>query len=136
MTCKDFKPLKRNSTKGLRCGLAATVAGFGVALSNGTANAIDIAPGDDTVLPSGTFLGLTYFLYSSSDSLDINGNVASSELNTAVGLLRGVYYSEIGGVPVSAQAILPVGAITDARSCRAGQIVSLPPRARSVLRPP
>jgi hypothetical protein len=46
MTCKDFKPLKRNSTKGWRCGLAAIVAGFGVALSNGTANAIDIAPGD------------------------------------------------------------------------------------------
>ncbi|MBU0557947.1 MAG: transporter [Alphaproteobacteria bacterium] len=114
MTYKDFKPLKSNSAKGWRCGLAAVVAGFGVALSNGTANAIDIAPGDYAVLPSGTFLGLTYFLYSSSDSLDINGDIASSELNTAVGLLRGVYYSEIGGVPVSAQAILPVGAITDA----------------------
>lgn len=61
MTCKNFKPLKRNSTKRWRCGLAAIVAGFGVALSNSTANAIDIAPGDYTVLPSGTFLGLTYF---------------------------------------------------------------------------
>ena len=93
------------------------LAAAGLALAPAAAHAIDIAPGDYTVLPAGTSLGLTYFQYTTSDSLHVvgPGDIPSSELKTAVGLLRGLHYSSIGGVPVAVQVILPVGGFPEAR---------------------
>lgn len=94
-----------------------TVIAAGVSLLSGTANAIDFSPGDYTVLPDGTVLALTYFQYATGDRLNVDGvgNVPSSRLDSAVGLLRGVYYSSIADVPVSMQAILPIGTFPHAK---------------------
>lgn len=99
----------------------ATIAGLatfaGVALCSSSASAIDISPADYTVLPDGTVLALTYFQYTTGDRLDIDGtgNNPNSRLDVGVALLRSVYYSSIAGVPISMQAILPVGTFPDAR---------------------
>jgi len=106
--------------------LAACALSAFVALSVGPAAAIDVSPGDYAVLPSGTTIGLLYFNYATSDTLKIDGagTIAESKLQTEVGLLRGLYYSDIGGVPVLLHAILPFGSISTARIGGADQPVA------------
>ncbi len=106
--------------------LAATGLAACVCLGAQPAAAIDVSPGDYTVLPSGTTIGLVYFNYGTSDSLKVDGagTVPDSKLQTEVGLLRGLHYTDIGGVPILLHAILPFGAISSARIGGADQPVS------------
>ncbi|WP_082655797.1 transporter [Aureimonas sp. D3] len=105
---------------GKRVGLGSIfrmLAAAGVALSPSAARAIDIAPGDYAVLPAGTSLGALYFQYTSADSLHVigPGDVPASELKTAVGILRGLHFTEVGGVPIALHLILPFGGFPEAR---------------------
>lgn len=85
-------------------------------LAPGAAWAIDVSPGDYTVLPPGTNLLLGYAQYSTAGELHLDGGgeVPSSDLDVAVGLARYVHYTQLGGLPVAVQAILPFGTL-DAR---------------------
>lgn len=79
--------------------------------------AIDIMPGDYTVLPKGTNAALLYGQYSTSDTLDIEGlgEIPESELGLGLGIARYLHYTELGGLPVGLQAFLPFGGFTEAR---------------------
>ncbi len=75
------------------------------------AHAIDVDAGDYTALPAGTVLGLGYYqhatrnkLYSGGDQVPINAG-----LDSDVGILRGVYFMDIGGYIVDPQFLLPFG---------------------------
>lgn len=95
------------------------------ALAPGSAWAIDVSPADYTVLPPGTNLILGYAQYSTARELHVDGagKVPSSDLDVAVGLARYVHYSELGGVPISVQAIAPFGNL-DARIGGADQPIA------------
>ncbi|WP_205910435.1 transporter [Rhizobium sp. FY34] len=110
------KIIERCSLSAAKAMIAGMTALAGITLSSGSASAIDMSPADYTVLPDGTVLALTYFQYSTSDRLNVDGvgDIPGSRLDVGVTLLRGVYYSSIDGVPVSMQAILPVGTFPNA----------------------
>lgn len=97
--------------------MTISAAGAALALWATAAAAIDVAPGDYTILPDGTTVGLLYYQYSTSNHLTLPGasNVPDSDLDVSVGVLRGLHYSEIGTYPVLFQAVLPVGGFTTAR---------------------
>lgn len=111
---QEMKEYRRAST--IRAAIAGVTALAGITLWSGTASAIDVSPGDYTVLPDGTVLALTYFQYATADSLKVDGvgDIANSRLDVGVALLRGVYYSSIAEIPVSMQFILPVGTFPNA----------------------
>lgn len=81
------------------------------------AGAIDIMPGDYTVLPAGTNALLLYGQYSQSSELNIDGvgEIPESELGVGVGIARYLHYTNVGGVPVALQAFLPFGTFNEAR---------------------
>ncbi len=81
------------------------------------AMAIDIIPGDYTLLPSGTTLGLIYLQRNSSDELNVEGvgEIAGSNLDASVGIARAVHYSQIGDLPVAYQAFIPYVQLSDVR---------------------
>lgn len=81
------------------------------------ANAIDIMPGDYTVLPAGTNALLLYGQYSQSSKLKVDGvgEVPDSKLGLGIGIARYLHYTSVGGVPVGLQAFLPFGGFTEAR---------------------
>lgn len=83
----------------------------------GPAAAIDALPGDYTILPAGTTLGLGYLQYGSSDELKIDGigKVPGSSLDTTIGIARVLHYSQIGNLPVGYQAFLPMARLSNAR---------------------
>lgn len=81
------------------------------------AAAIDIMPGDYTVLPAGTNALLLYGQYSTSSELDIEGvgEIPESDFDLGLGIARYLHYNQIGGIPVAAQAFIPFGGISEAR---------------------
>lgn len=93
------------------CALATTV------LFSAPAAAIDIMPGDYTVLPPGTNAALIYGQYSSASKLRIDGvgDVPDSKLGVGLGIARYLHYTEIGGIPVGLQALLPFGGFSGPR---------------------
>jgi hypothetical protein len=94
------------------------VATAGALLAISTpALAIDIYPGDYTVLPPGTTLALGYLGYTPSSDfrLDGAGRVPDSSLDQTVGIARVLHYTQIGGVPVAFQAYLPFAKLTDVK---------------------
>ncbi|WP_158185531.1 transporter [Xanthomonas hyacinthi] len=70
-------------------------------------------PADYTVLPKGANLGLVYLQHAHSDEfrLDGAGKVPRSSLDTNLGILRVLHYSQIGAMPVAYQAFLPFGSL-------------------------
>ncbi|WP_020178265.1 transporter [Methylopila sp. M107] len=101
------------SVKLLRKSLALGALALGLALP-GSANAIDIIPGDYTAMPSGTTLGLLYFGFSDNSNLRINNTkIPDSKYSVATVIPRILHYSEIAGVPIAIQAFIPVGKFTD-----------------------
>jgi len=75
------------------------------------AAAVDVDAGDYTALPAGTNLAMAYYqdatrdaLYSSGDKQPIDAG-----LDSRVGILRGVHFTEIGGYIVDPQFLLPFG---------------------------
>ncbi len=100
-----------------------SVAALALGVSAHAAWAIDISPGDYTVLPAGTNLALVYGQYVKSDRLDVDnvGKIPNSGLEAAYGIARYVHYSKIGNLPVVAEAILPFGGFDDVHIGGEGQ---------------
>jgi len=73
--------------------------------------AIDVDAGDYTALPAGTDLGLVYFQHASRDASYTNGSKAplKAKLDSDVGILRGVHFTELGGYIADPQFLLPFG---------------------------
>lgn len=80
-------------------------------LSSGAALAIDIDAGDYTALPAGTNLAMAYYQYATRDALYSDGDKAPIDagLDSHIGILRGVHFTDIGGYTVDPQFLLPVG---------------------------
>ena len=80
------------------------------------AHAIDVAPGDYAIMPSGTNIGLLYFQHQSSGTFEIGGGkVPDSKIEANVMVLRGLHYSQAFGMPALYQAVLPVVGFESAR---------------------
>lgn len=88
-------------------------AAFFVAGSLGapSAQAVDVDAGDYTALPAGTNLALVYYQHATRDALNAHGDKLplNAGLNSDVGILRGVHFTEIGGYIVDPQFLLPFG---------------------------
>lgn len=95
-------------------GAAAALAAASAA---SPALAVDVSPGDFVAAPAGTNLFALYLKGVASGDLHnrLSGDVPDSELQTAVSLLRFARYIEVGGMPAAVQAIVPIGAIPEAR---------------------
>ncbi|BAQ70175.1 possible phenol degradation enzyme [Rhodovulum sulfidophilum] len=78
------------------------------------AQAIDVGPADYTIVPSGTAVGMIYYQHLSSDRLDIDGDdVSGSTFEADVAILRGLYYTEYGGLPAVWHLVMPFSNIGD-----------------------
>lgn len=98
----------RNTVKQSRAAVAAAL--MMLPWTMGTAHAVDIHPGDYTVLPEGTNLALAYGVHISADDLEVGGTtVPDSSLQATFTMLRYVRFEKIGDLPVLAEAILPIG---------------------------
>ena len=77
----------------------------------GSAFAVDVDAGDYTALPAGTDLGLVYTQFAHRNSLYANDTKVSgnAKLDSTVGILRGVHFTDIGGYIVDPQFLLPFG---------------------------
>lgn len=75
------------------------------------AYAVDVDAGDYTALPAGTNLGLAYYQHATRNQLRSNGDRVpiNPGLDSDVGILRGVHFTELGGYIVDPQFLLPVG---------------------------
>lgn len=80
-------------------------------LSSGSAQAVDMDAGDYTALPPGTNLAMGYYQFATRDALYSDGNKApiNAGLDSHIGILRGVHFTEIGGFTVDPQFLLPIG---------------------------
>lgn len=106
-----MKPQRRAAprrSKGLG-GLGA--AALCAALAMPQAHAVDVDAGDYTALPAGTNLAMLYYQYATRDALYAQGHKApiDARLDSQVGILRGVHFTEIGGYIVDPQFLLPFG---------------------------
>lgn len=92
------------------------LAAAAATLAAPAAMAIDISPGDYTVMPEGTWAALEYFQYADSNSLHVNGvgSVPDSSVDALVATSRLVYYGKAGDLSYGLQAFIPVGTFTDA----------------------
>lgn len=91
--------------------LRALTALAAAALFTLPAKAIDVDAGDYTALPAGTNLFLAYYQHATRDKLYANGDKVgiNPKLDSDVGILRGVHFTEIGGLIVDPQFLLPFG---------------------------
>lgn len=100
----------------MKAELIALLAGATLTLAAAPARAIDVAPGDYVIAPSGTNIALLYLQHQSADSFELNGSdIPGSELGANVMVLRGLHYSEAFGMPALYHAILPVVGFDTAR---------------------
>lgn len=96
-----------------------------MALAATPALAIDVGPADYTIMPSGTTLGVFYFQHLSSDTLHVAGSeVPGSKFSADVAILRGLWYTDLGGETVLWNAVLPISSISTARIGGADQPVA------------
>lgn len=82
-------------------------------LSSGSALAIDVDAGDYTALPPGTNLAMGYYQFATRDALYSNGDKQkiNAGLDSQIGILRGVHFTDIGGYTVDPQFLLPIGTL-------------------------
>lgn len=81
------------------------------------AKAIDLFPGDYTVLPDGTNVITGYFQFSDAKTLRLDEpdvSLPDSSFRTTIGIAQYMHYTEIGGLPAAFQINLPFGNL-DAR---------------------
>jgi hypothetical protein len=90
---------------------AAAVFALAAALAGTPARAVDVDAGDYTALPAGTKLFLAYYQHAQRNKLYSGGDQlpGSNKLDSDIGILRGVYFTEIGGHIVDPQFLLPFG---------------------------
>lgn len=76
-----------------------------------TAHAVDVDAGDYTTLSPGTNLGVVYYQHASRKSMYANGQKIplNGRLTSDIGILRGVHFTEMGGVIANPQFLLPFG---------------------------
>lgn len=89
---------------------------FMAALSS--ALAIDVQPRDYVYLPAGTNLALVYYDYAHRSSINFdNGPTYSrgTNLDSHIGIVRYVHYSELAGLPVVAEFLVPFGSLNDGK---------------------
>lgn len=88
-----------------------------IALSGTAAHAIDVAPGDWQPAPAGTNLGMLYLNYNTATTLKVDGagKIQNSRLDVSTAILRYARYEEVGGMPVTFNALLPFGGFPTAR---------------------
>lgn len=93
------------------------LAAIGLLAMARPAAAIDIMPGDYTVLPPGTNAFLLYGQYATSNKLKVDGvgSIPGSSLGTAVGIARILHYNQFAGVPIGLQAFIPFGGFTQSK---------------------
>ncbi|UQG59244.1 transporter [Marinobacter sp. M3C] len=98
-------PFKQRSTSVASAVLATLL------LSSGSALAIDVDAGDYTALPPGTNLAMGYYQFATRDALYSNGDKQQIDagLDSQIGILRGVHFTDIGGYTVDPQFLLPIG---------------------------
>ncbi|WP_180903346.1 transporter [Martelella soudanensis] len=89
---------------------------LGVFAMTASAHAIDISPGDYTLLPANTKVALEYFQYTNMDSFELDGagKVPDSGFDNITGVSRFLYYGEAGTLRYGLQAYLPYGTFSDA----------------------
>lgn len=90
---------------------ALAAAALAALFATAPAHAIDIEAGDYTALPAGTKLGLAYAQFAKRDALYAGGDRVpiNAGLDSTIGILRGVYFTEIGGITIDPQFLLPFG---------------------------
>ncbi|WP_207005452.1 transporter [Trinickia mobilis] len=90
--------------------LAAILACFALFAAM-PARAIDIDAGDYEAAPPGTNVGLLYLQHASRNALYSGGNkiAGNNDLDSDVGILRGVHFTEIGGMTADPQILIPFG---------------------------
>lgn len=93
------------------------LAAIGLLAMARPAAAIDVMPGDYTVLPPGTNAFLLYGQYATSSKLKVDGvgSIPGSSLSSVAGIARVLHYNQIAGIPIGLQAFIPFGAITQSR---------------------
>ena len=89
----------KGSTGNLRQLFLAGTASAALFMST-SASAIDVDAGDYQAAPPGTNLGLLYLQHASRD-----------DLNTDIGILRLVHFTEIGGMVADPQVLIPFGRV-------------------------
>ncbi|AFT72638.1 Quinohemoprotein alcohol dehydrogenase protein [Alloalcanivorax dieselolei B5] len=74
-------------------------------------HAVDVDAGDYTALPAGTNLAMVYYQYADRDRLYSDGDRVpiNAGLESHVGILRGVHFTQIGDYIVDPQFLLPFG---------------------------
>ncbi|MCM8567478.1 transporter [Thauera linaloolentis] len=107
-----MKPLKEaaQARRNGWCGLGG-MAALCAALAAPQAHAVDVDAGDYTALPAGTNLAMAYYQYATRDAAYVRGRKQAGDprLDSHVGILRGVHFTEIGGYIVDPQFLLPFG---------------------------
>ncbi len=94
------------------------VGAMALALSSTPAWAVDVNVGDYTALPAGTSVAAWYQQYSHSDRYDTDGAADSrrqTSLKSNISILRLIHFTEISGITVDPQILLPFGHVYDAR---------------------
>lgn len=101
-----------NSTSPTRRAAKATIAAVAVLLcSTQAAHAIDVDPGDFIPGPPGTNIGLFYLQGAQRNSLYAGSQrvPGSNGLDSQIGILRGLHFTEFAGMPVGLNVVLPFG---------------------------
>jgi hypothetical protein len=99
----------KSITIGKRVALAASLATMSAA-----AFGVPIEPGDYVPAPGGTLLGVGYYNYAYSNSVNINGvgNISNgTSANVNSGLLRGVWYPKSSFMPFNVQLLMPFASV-------------------------
>ncbi len=94
-----------------RAAALSAAVGTALALAAPAAKAVDVDAGDYTALPAGTNLFIAYAQFASRDGVYAGGNeaVPGAELDSQVGILRGVHFMQMGRFIVDPQFLLPFG---------------------------
>lgn len=84
---------------------------LGATLSSRPANALDLDAGDYVPAAAGTTLGLLYLQYAERNDLYRDGDrlADSPGLDSQIGILRLVHYTDLGGYRVAPQLLVPFG---------------------------
>lgn len=99
-------------TRTFRCATTKLTAAMALAAASWLpAHALDVDPGDYTVLPAGTKLAVMYYQHAQRNATYANGNKApgNNRLDSDIGLFRAVTYMDVGGYIIDPQIILPFG---------------------------
>ncbi|WP_241622889.1 transporter [Rosenbergiella australiborealis] len=76
--------------------------------------AVDVNTGDYDALPAGTNLAMVYLQYSEANDFYQQGERNKGYLRTEMSITRIIHYTEIGGILVDPQILLPYGTVRGA----------------------